>query len=135
MNKNIFSSLYKVCVTASQQLMRSQCANVCTNYFFAVFLSHFPPPSAWPTLHHFSLMGIIKHLKSFKPWRSGNTLGTNPQLLLSIIYMLDTSQWPFIDINYHSVSCNCFSPRSTGLLREFLLSCTISCRWEFKQRL
>lgn len=90
------------------------------------FPSHFPPPSTWPTLHHFTLTGCIKHLKSFKPWRSGNAPDTNPQLLLSITYMLETSQWPFTGINYHSVPGNSFSPRSTVLLREFLLSCTIS---------
>lgn len=109
--------------------------SVPTDDFFVVFPSRFLPPSAWPTLHHFSLMGCIKYLKSFKPWRSVNAPDTNPQLLLAVAYMLDTSQQPFTDLNYHFVSCNCFSPRSTGLLREFLLSCTIICRWEFKQRL
>lgn len=77
------------------------------------FPSHFPPHSTWPTLHHFTLTSCIKHLKSFKLWRSGNAPDTDPQLLLSITYMLEASQWPFTGINYHSVSGNSFSPRST----------------------
>lgn len=99
------------------------------------FPSHFPPPSTWPTLHHFTLTGCMRHLKSFKAWRSGNAPDTNSHLLLSISYILETSQWLFTGINYHFVSGNSYSPRSTVLLREFLLSCTISCRWEFEQRL